>query len=70
MKKKKVIDRNELPARYPVVTTIVAFLALDYWKAPQWVWGAVGVLFLIIWIACIIAIYNQEEIEILPKDDK
>ena len=50
MDTKKVISRKNLPTRMPLLGTIVYATALDYWNAPQWAWGAVGLLIVVAWI--------------------
>ena len=37
----------------PVLGTIVYGMAMDYYNAPQWLWGVVGVLVTLYWILCI-----------------
>lgn len=64
MKKRKVISLNNLPVKLPLFQTLVTALALDYWNAPQWLWGALGLLFLVVWIYAIVARVNQEETDI------
>ena len=51
----------------PFVGTIVYVTALDYWNAPQWLLGAVGLLLLIGWIGFIVARVNEEDVEIMSK---
>lgn len=68
MKTKKVISTNNLPARLPIYQTLTAWIALDYFNAPQWLWGAIGLFFIILWIVAIITISNQKHIDLF--DDK
>jgi len=67
MKLFKVVSRKNTTASLPITSTLVAILALDRWSAPGWVWGALGVIFLVAWISSIIKLYNQEEIDIFAK---
>lgn len=60
----KVIKRNNLPKKLPVIGTLVMFLALDYWNAPQWLLGAMGILYLLIWCVIIISIIKEEEVDL------
>ncbi|MGQ7868712.1 hypothetical protein [Sunxiuqinia sp. sy24] len=64
MKKRKVISLNNLPVKLPLFQTLVTWIALDYWNAPQWLYGALGLLFLVVWIYAIVARVNQEETDI------
>ena len=67
MKKNKVILRKNLPAKLPVLSSIVAAIAIDYWNAPEWVIGSVGLLFLIIWIASIASLFTETGVNIFTE---
>jgi len=67
MESKKVISKKNLPTRSPIMATVVYVLAMDYWNAPQWLWGAVGLLLVFIWIAWIVLFFNQDEIDVMSK---
>ena len=67
MKEKKVISSKNLPTRSPILSTLVYVLALSYWNAPQWVWGAIGVLLLIIWVTWIASWFLEEDIDIMSS---
>jgi hypothetical protein len=69
MKAKKVLKSNNLPSRLPIFPTLSTGIALDYWNAPQWLWGALGFLFLIAWIAAIYQIATQESVDLLKNGD-
>lgn len=64
MGNKKVISRKNLPTKPPTIATVVAILALDYWNAPQWLWGALGVVFVIIWVAWIVQMFQEKQFDI------
>jgi hypothetical protein len=68
MKKRKVLDRKRLPARLPLFQSIVCWLALKHWNAPEWLYGVLGVVFLIYWIASIYAFYTQKEVDFVVKE--
>lgn len=63
MKIRYVINSRNMPARLPLFQTLTTALALDHWHAPGWLWGALGVVFLVIWIASISDVLNTEELE-------
>jgi len=67
MESKKVISKKNLPIRSPILATVVYVLSMDYWNAPQWLWGAVGLLLVFIWIGWIISFFNQDEVDIMSK---
>lgn len=67
MKVKKVISSKNLPRRAPFLDTIVYVTAMDYWNAPQWLWGAVGLLLLIGWISFIYVKKHEEDVEVMKE---
>jgi hypothetical protein len=67
MSKKMVINSKNIKTRIPTVATIAWYLLLDKLAAPGWVWGAMGVLFFIAWVAAIVDVFNCEELEPLKK---
>jgi hypothetical protein len=69
MATKKVISHKNCKPKFPVFQTITAWIALDYWNAPGWVWGAVGLLFLMVWTYVIAEIvkHDHEEVDIFEK---
>lgn len=70
MKDRKVIKRGILPAKLPLFQTLTLALALDYWKAPGWAWGACGLLTIIIWVVEIMGVILQEEVDIFEEKEK
>lgn len=70
--KKKVISRTLMPTPIPVIHTLIIILALDFWNAPEWLWGVVGVYLLILWAGFFTRIFNTEEVDIFaePKTKK
>lgn len=70
MKKKKAIAHKNMPVRYPVYYTLLLILCLDYWNAPEWLWGAVSVFIVTLWGLSIWARNQQEEVDIFEDKDK
>lgn len=68
MKKRKVIKNT--PSRLPVIASLVAYLCLDKWNAPEWLWGVMGVIFAVIWILAVVDIWNCERIDIFETKDE
>lgn len=68
MKKKKVIRVENLPTRLPLLPTLLIAIALDYFNAPQWLWGVVGFGAFLVWTICIIEMVYQEKIDIFDKN--
>lgn len=65
MKQKKVISKKNFPSRNPISATILYITALGYWEAPQWLWGASGLLILFVWILWVISFFNEDEVDIV-----
>ena len=68
--KTEVIAFKNLPARFPIYSTITAWLLLDRLKVPQWVWGVVGTIFVIGWIFCIYGVIAQKQVDVIQKVSK
>lgn len=66
--KHKVISRKNFPARLPVYQTLAVLLTLDFYNAAQWVWGAIGLLFLGFWIVAIMEMIKDDHVDIFKKD--
>jgi hypothetical protein len=64
---RKVVHASELPVRLPIYPTITLWLLLDRTEAPGWVWGATGVLMLIVWIGAVIQLSTQHQTRIWPQ---
>ena len=69
MTKIKVVDYTNLPGKITIIQTIVALLALDYWNAAQWLYGAVGVFLVVSWIVNLAKIFTQEKVKLFDKDN-
>lgn len=59
-----------MPRRAPVISTLVVWLALDHWRAPQWLYGAIGLFVLIVWVAFVVDVvkYEDEETDIFKAN--
>ena len=66
---KKVVRPDNLPSKLPFFQTLSTILALDYLNAPQWLCGAIGFLFLIMWIGSISQIINNKKVDLFPEDN-
>ena len=61
------IHRKNLPTRLPITPTLTIFLAMDYWNAPEWVFGIVCFSAAIIWAAAIYSISTQKTEDVFTK---
>lgn len=62
-----VIKRSCLPPKPPLIGCLVAYLFLDRIQAPEWIWGAVSLFYLILWIAFVVIIFKADYIDIFEK---
>lgn len=67
MDRPRKIDRKNLPQSSPLLGTIVLWLALDYWNAPGWLWGVIGTLVVVLWLAFIAEVSLGESVDVLKK---
>lgn len=61
------IHRQNLPTRLPITQTLTVFLAMDYWNAPEWLFGVVCFSAVIIWGATIYSIATQKMEDVFTK---
>lgn len=66
---KKRITISNTGIKLPLTRTLIAYLCLDKWNAPEWLWGVIGVLYLLIWIIAIIDFWNKEQIDLFEGRD-
>jgi hypothetical protein len=64
VKTKKVVAYENLPARLPIWISLTAWLLLDRFKPPGWVWGVVGTIFAFLWIVSIVDACREERIKL------
>lgn len=62
---KRVISRKNLPTRVPVYQAMLAYLMLDKFNSPGWVWGVVGTIFVCAIISTTIDIFKEKEVDVL-----
>lgn len=65
---KRAIKHSNLPPRSPLVFTIAIGLLLDRLDAAGWVWGAVGLLALILWVSFFAALFLVTYVDLFPED--
>jgi len=70
MKELKVLKRNNMPTRLPLWQSVTCLLALEHWNASEWVYGVMGLLFLLIWVASIVMLVKEKQIDLLENDKK
>lgn len=65
MSEKRVIARKYLPQNLPTGSTAVTYLMLDRFSAPGWLWGAMGLFVVLLWIVSVMELWKQEEYEVV-----
>ena len=68
MKKRNVIKDSNLKTRNPLFLGLVSYLVLDRFNAPEWVQGAIGSIFGLIFIIFIIDLFKTNEVDIFADD--
>lgn len=56
--------------KLPIMQTLTIAISLDYWNAPEWLWGGVGLLVLFAWIFAITGMVTQSEKDIFEDNNK
>jgi hypothetical protein len=71
-KNRKVISRDALPVRPPMILTIVAMLSLNAGNASPFLYGAVITLLVILWIGFFVSFSKEDRIDPFadPEPDK
>jgi len=68
--KRKVIKRNNLPIRLPLNLVLIVWLFLAHYKPAGWVYGVVITLLAIICIFAMVAISQENDIDIFEEENK
>lgn len=58
--KRIVLPADHFPTRPPTLMTAVAYMGMDIYGAPGWLWGAVGVVLGIVWLGWIVQLFREE----------
>ena len=61
---KKVIKRDNLPTRLPVLFTLVVWLLLDRFDPDGWVHGAVWAVVVLLWVGSVVALVREQDVDI------
>ena len=64
---KKVISSSNLPAKYPLFQALTSWIALEHWNAPQWLFGAVGLIFILLFLNAIGHNLIDEDVDLFDK---
>lgn len=69
MKKTKVIAGTNLPARPPLLFSMVVYLMLEHFNAAGWVYGVAGTIAMIFWICFFVNLFVQGSVDIFKKSE-
>lgn len=67
MSKTRKLPSRLMPTKLPLYPSIITWMALDYYHSPDWAYGALGVLFALIWGSAIYSMATEEEIATLSE---
>jgi hypothetical protein len=70
MKKRRVISRSSLPTHLPISETAVVWLILDRAGASGVAQGVVWTLLSIVWLAAIVLLLSEEQVDILDREEQ
>lgn len=69
MDRKKVIDRKNLPVKFPIFQSAVIYIMLDYYGAPGWLWGVLITIYSLLWILAFISFVREIDVNIFSQID-
>jgi hypothetical protein len=58
--RRHAISYKDLPSRSPLIVTLVSYLMLDRLSAPGWIWGALGLFLVAMWVGYILYLFTCE----------
>lgn len=64
-----VIKRSNIPTKLPVFNTLTIIMALSFFHVPGWAWGVVLTITVLFWLAIIVKLLKEEEIDIFDNVD-
>lgn len=67
MKKIKYVPAEFERAKPPVLSSVTYPTLFHYWGAPQWAYGALGFIIVIVWVLYVVWLFNAKEMEWPPK---
>lgn len=66
----KVIGRKQIQKRLPLTEAVVTYLALEHFNAPEWLYGALGLFFILVLAGVFLSWKNEDVVEIDFDSDK
>lgn len=69
-KDKKVIKSSNFPSRLPIYSAALCWLFLDYYNAPDWLWGCLITLWSLVAVGFIVSKWQEEDVDIFEEPDE
>lgn len=66
----KVVSRKNLPSSLPILTTAVIYLLLDKFHVSDVIWGAFGVIVVLMWVGALVSITKQNQVNPFKKENQ
>ncbi len=66
---KRVISGKRMPVRLPIVGCCVWWLMLDRLHAPDWVYGLVGGVAVLVLIGLAVVVWKQVEVDVFKDGE-
>lgn len=67
MTKRKVLALRSIQSRPPLIFTLLMWVMLDHFDPAGWMWGAVGVLVILLWVAYAATLGKEEVVDPFAK---
>lgn len=67
--KRKVIPRNNLQVKSPLLGLGVIYMAMDLYKAPAWLWGVYATLSFILVCNWLYRAFTDEQVDVQGYSD-
>lgn len=55
-----VLPVNHLPTRAPITSSVVLYIALDLYYAPEWLWVIAWVFMGLLWVGFLLLFFQQK----------
>jgi len=68
MKQKYVLSRKNIPTNYPVSFMIAVYLLLRDFNIPEWLWGVLGLLAVLLIISTAVNRHYENEVVLFDED--
>ncbi len=67
MEKRQAIDPKNLPGRPPITLTLLVWIALEHWHAPEWAYGMAITFGVLLWGVALYGLFTEEYVDVFKK---